>query len=70
MHVLDAAEGPVQFEDQHHQEAPLRRIIQELPPLGAMGQVIGRGLVHIFPVDLPALSGAEVPQGQELGSGS
>ena len=31
-----------------------------------MGQDIGWGLVNILPVDLPALSGAEVPQGQEL----
>ena len=43
------------------------RIIQQPSPRRPVGQVIGGGLVHVLPVNLPALGQAEVPHGHKLG---
>ena len=65
--MFDTPESPVQLEDQDDGEPPLGRIIHKLSPGDTVGQVIGRGNVHVGLVDLPSLSLDEVPHGQKLG---
>lgn len=44
-------------------------VVQEPPPGGAVGDVVGRGPVDVLAVDRPALGPDEIPQGDQLGVG-
>jgi len=65
--MLHRSEGPVQLEHQHRGKPSLGRVVQQLTPPHPVTEIAGRGLVHVLPVDLQTLIGAELPKGQELG---
>ncbi len=67
MQVFDRPKGPVQLKDRHGVKAVLNGVVLELPPGGAMEQVIRAGLVDLGLCNVPVgMLTDKLPQGQEL----